>query len=284
MTVIPEHFTLQVIMRRVEIWKLVKLLNSLNEAIAYAVKRCEIGEGHMPVPSSGLETLVNPVVALARGHAKRMELQSTLDRVAGRTGHFSRVLSQAITFQELRPQLVVLREAIESDLEKRHFVFIPSDKAKVLMEMSGCWRSVWNKLPDCKTDSEEAVYSYCLERHTASVFHSMRVSEHGLRTVARKVGVKLTDKGKPQPIEFATWDKVLGGIRSKITSAHSLPQGPRKSRKLQFYSDAADSCTYLRDIWRNEVSHTRKSYTEAEALGVLNRVRDFMQLLSGAPK
>jgi hypothetical protein len=212
-----------------------------------------------------------------------MELQSTLDRVAGRTGHFSRVLLKPITFQELLYQLSFLREAIESDLEKRQFVFIPSEKARVLIEMQGHWKGVWRKLPNCKIDTEEAVYSYCLGRHTASVFHSMRVSEHGLRSVAKKVGVKLTDKGKPQPIEFATWGKVIAGIRSKITAALSLPQGPRRSSKLQFYSDAADSCTYIKDIWRNEISHCRKSYKDAEALGVLNRVRDFMQLLVDAP-
>lgn len=271
-------------MRMVEISSLTKLLHKLNEAMMYARKRCEMGDRDIQVPQTGLRTLVTPVVSLARDHAERIELQSTLDRVANRTGHFSRVLSQPINFQELLHQLHVLREAIESDLEKRHFVFIPPEKAGILGKMPAQWNAVWKKLPNCKLDTKEAVYSYCLDRHTASVFHSMRVSEHGLRSVAKRVGVKLTDKGKPQPIEFATWDKVIVGIRNKITAAHALPQGPRKSRKLQFYSDAADRCTYIRDIWRNEVSHTRKSYREAEALAVLNRVGDFMQLLADAPQ
>jgi len=271
-------------MRRVEIWKLAELLHKLNEATEYAIKKCEFGERDIPVPSNGLKSLVTPVVALARDQANRMELQFTLDRVAARTGHFSHVLSKSITFQDLVSQLVVLREAIESDLKKQHFVLIPSEKAKLLLEMQTRWSGAWKTIPSCKTDTEEAVYCYCIDRHTASVFHLMRVSEHGLRRVAKKVGVKLTDKGKPQPIEFATWDKVINGIRGKITSAHSLPQGPRKSRKLKFYSDAADSCTYIRDIWRNEVSHTRKGYDEGEALAVLNRVNDFMNLLANAPK
>jgi hypothetical protein len=88
-TVNPYFFTLQVIMRKVEIWRLAKLLHNLHEAIAYATKRCEIGEGHMAVPIRDLRTLVTPIVAAARDHAKRMELQSTLDRVAARIGHFS---------------------------------------------------------------------------------------------------------------------------------------------------------------------------------------------------
>ena len=100
----------------------------------------------------------------------------------------------------------------------------------------------------------------------------------------KKSGVKLTDKGKPQSIEFATWDKVITGIKTKIADVRLLPQGLRKNRNLQFYSDAAENCTYIRDIWRNEISHTRKNYNEGEAIGILKRVEDFMRLLAIGPK
>lgn len=271
-------------MRTFNAWELAKLLQKINEARAYAAGVCERGDRDKKVPEGPLQTIVIPLVNVARDHAIRIELQSTLNRVADGHGYFSVALSQEITFQELQHQLAVLRESIEADLEKQHFVFILPAKARILLEMPSQWEGVWRKLPDCKPDTEEAVYSYCLERNTASVFHSMRVSEYGLRNIAKKVGVKLTDKGKPQPIEFATWGKVIDGIKKEITAAQSLPQGPKKNRKLQFYSNAADSCTYIRDIWRNEVSHTRKKYTEAEALAVLNRVRDLMQFLADAPK
>jgi hypothetical protein len=32
----------------------------------------------------------------------------------------------------------------------------------------------------------------------------------------------------------------------------------------------------MKDIWRNDVSHARKSYTETEARAVIDRMRDFM--------
>jgi len=54
----------------------------------------------------------------------------------------------------------------------------------------------------------------------------------------------------------------------------------RKSQKIEHYSDAADHCTYMKDIWRNSVSHTRKPYSFTEAVAVFERVRDFMQLLT----
>jgi hypothetical protein len=108
----------------------------------------------------------------------------------------------------------------------------------------------------------------------------MRVAEMGLRNIAKKVGVKLIDKGKPQPIEYATWDKVIQGVNAKIIAARALPHGPRKNKNLQFYSQAADQIIYIRDTWRTEVSHTRKSYNDGEAFGVITRVREFMELLA----
>jgi hypothetical protein len=94
----------------------------------------------------------------------------------------------------------------------------------------------------------------------------------------------LTHGGKPQPIEFATWGKVIAEIKNKINVANLLPHGPRRNRQLQFYSNAADSCTFIRDIWRNEVSRARKTYSKAEALKVMSRVRDFMQFLVDRPR
>ena len=138
--------------------------------------------------------------------------------------------------------------------------------------------------PEATADTESAIECYALEQPTAAVFHMMRMAEHGLRAIAKKVGVRLTDKGKPQPLEYATWDKVITAINNKIAAARLLPQGPKKNQKLRFYSDAAENCTYIRDLWRNETSHTRKRYNSAEAWGVINRVRDFMELLANPPK
>jgi hypothetical protein len=242
------------------------------------------GHRDVPVPEASIASAVAPVIVLTRDHAARMELHSTLDRVADQNGYFVAALSKGITFQDLVHQLTVLRESIEADLAKRFFVFIQPEKAKIFEEMPAQWAQVWGKLPACKMDVQEAVFCYCTENNTASVFHSIRVSEHGLRNIARKVDVKLKDKGKPQPVDYATWGKVIDGIKNKISAARMLPQGPRKSRKLQFHSRAADDCTFIRDIWRNDVSHTGKNYNATQALQVLVRVRDFMQSIVDAPK
>jgi hypothetical protein len=62
-----------------------------------------------------------------------------------------------------------------------------------------------------------------------------------------------------------------------------MAKSPRRKQQLQFYSDAADQCTYIRDIWRNEVADTRGTYNDGESLGIMTRVRQFMQLPAKEP-
>jgi len=69
-------------------------------------------------------------------------------------------------------------------------------------------------------------------------------------------------------------------VQGKIKAARALNPGPKKETLLAKYSDAADHCTYMRDLWRNPVSHTRQQYKFSEALGVYERVRDFMRFLA----
>lgn len=180
----------------------------------------------------------------------------------------------------LYTEIEALRGVIFSELSQVKFVYIPPPKAKLLGDLASRWGGIWQRFPVVEQDSRHAAECYSVEQNTACIFHLMRVTEYGLRHIAKKVGVKLTDKGKPQPIEYATWDKVIAEIKKQITAARALSHGPKKNKKLQFYSDAAENLTYVRDVWRNEISHTRKSYNEAEALGVLTRVRDFMALLA----
>jgi hypothetical protein len=107
----------------------------------------------------------------------------------------------------------------------------------------------------------------------------MRVAEHGLRALAKKLRVALTYKGKHQPIEFADWEKMITAIRNKVNTARETFSGKKRAETIQRYSDLADHCSYMKDIWRNEVSHTRKPYVDREALIVLQRVRGFMGAL-----
>jgi hypothetical protein len=177
-------------------------------------------------------------------------------------------------------ELFKLKQLIVMETAKRHLAFISPPYDAYFEQEKLFGESVFEIFLDARQDVKDAGNCLAATLPTASVFHLMRVAEHGLRKLAKKLKVKLTHTGKPSPIEFADWDKVITAIRSNIAAARKLPAGPKRQAKLEGWSNGADHCEYMKDIWRNNMAHTRTPYNGPEAVGVLERVRDFMQFLS----
>jgi hypothetical protein len=182
----------------------------------------------------------------------------------------------------IKTRLDVILEGVLDNLKRRMFMYVPAGDAIYWNNLRQFGNEFVTAFPtEAVMELGEMGNCFVASRATACVFHCMRIAEYGLRKLAKLVNVKLTDKGKLVPVEYATWDKVIQSIRSKITTTRQLSHGPKKARDLQFYSDAADHCEYMKDIWRNEISHTRpRSYNREETLSIINRVRDFVQLLA----
>lgn len=179
----------------------------------------------------------------------------------------------------LRPQLKNIESGIELNLGKRTFMFVPQVRANVLYSIGKYeWAS---QFPNAMVDVIEATACYAFGRYTASVFHSMRVAESGLRHIAKTLRVSLKHKGRPMPIDQGTWSKVIDAIEKKIERTRRLGRlGVKRNRELAFYSDCAHQCAYMKDLYRNDVSHSGRPYKEAEALAVWGRVTDFMERLA----
>lgn len=252
-------------------WKEVECTGALLETVGHSTRNADA-----PVPQELIARTYKVMLSYTVDQVCAIELMAARDRC----DKLHVCLRDGLTWGELRTQAKVLREAIESELQYRRFAYVPTGNALLHDKFALNWDAIWSRFPASKEDSLRAADCYALEQDTACVFHLMRVSEIGLRAIAKKMRVTLKDKGKPMPVEFATWDKVINGIRTKITQAHAMSKSVRRAKQLQFYSDAADRCTYIRDIWRNEAAHTRKNYNHGEALGVLTRVREFMELLA----
>jgi len=267
-------------MRKFDAWGLAKLLQSIDAAEHQAELFCLQERRDEVIPQDFISLFIDPLILLAVHFAQALRLESTHNRVWENGPFTMAVKCGNLTFQEVRNELKVLRESIQADLEKRHFVFILPDRAALLTGMHETFAPIWLEIPDSYSDTTEAINCYALERNTAAVYHLMRVAEYGLRRLARKLRVSLTHKGKACPVEFGDWEKVITAIKGKIDEARTLPAGPHKQRKLELYSDAADHCVFMKDIWRNNVAHARRPYKSSEALGVIERVRDFMHFLA----
>jgi hypothetical protein len=182
----------------------------------------------------------------------------------------------------LYASLRAILNGVEKNVEERRFLILSQDEAEYYANVNIFGESFNKVYPFGATrDAVEAGSCYAAGLYTACVFHCMRVAEYALRKLAsnRMLRIKLTHKRKPCPIEYAQWQQVIDAIRSKITKIRSRPLGPQRERDLQFLSSAADQCDYMKEIWRNPISHTRQSYRKPEALSVMNRVKEFALLI-----
>jgi hypothetical protein len=204
-------------------------------------------------------------------------------------------LNSVICLARLRPRLSLeqqwpivrmiealqgLKDQIMFDANGHTWARIDSEFRSYFVSPNVWGDAIFEALPHAHEDIRDAGHSIGCELYTAAVFHLMRVAEHGLRELAKHLRVKLRDKGMAQPVDHATWDKVITAARNQISSARLLAAGPKKKARLAKYARAADHCDYMKDIWRNDVAHTQRSYNRKDALAVLARVREFTELVA----
>jgi hypothetical protein len=266
-------------MRKFDVWGLVMLLHHIDHSIEVTKPIAEDKDlRDEKLNDQSVKSWIDGNIMMAQMISGQIGLDSTHKRVWEGGGPFWMKTNTGITWQETYSELRVLRQSIEADLEDKWFAFILPEKAELLERAPGEWRDVIQRIPQAKEDIREALYCYALERNTASVFHLMRVAEHGLRILAKRmrVSLDLKHKGHIIPIDYAEWQKVIEAIKNKLTKVSHLPSGPKRAAQLEKLSDAADHCLFMKDIWRNSVSHARQPYSEPEAKAALGRVKDFM--------
>jgi hypothetical protein len=111
--------------------------------------------------------------------------------------------------------------------------------------------------------------AYCAGLATASVFHSMRAAEVGLRVVADDLNIDVPN--------IAGMKDVIKAIRSRANALDEEQRSPIKSAKSQHYSEIAIEAGLFKDAWRNHVAHARVTYQQEQALEILNATRRFFE-------
>lgn len=130
--------------------------------------------------------------------------------------------------------------------------------------------AVFSAFPSAQTDIEEAGTCLALGRGTASVFHSMRVMEAGLRCIASTLDIE------PQN----DWGAYIRAVNKKLESGNFEKGKPLHS----FFVEAVAHISTVKNAWRNPTMHIEKRYTTEEAEGILNAVKGFMVHLSSKLK
>jgi hypothetical protein len=221
---------------------------------------------------SFLETNAKPLCDMLKFTSASQKISLTVLYLRDRKSHTN--------MSSLHSELRNVKDVIISGCYDLHFIQINSGLPGYINNNSLFGDEVLSNLPLASEDIKNSGNCLAVELPTAAVFHLMRVSEHGLRYLAKKLRATVKHNKSLCPLEYAEWDKVITAVKNKIEEKRKLPKGPQRQAKLEFFSEAADHCLFMKEIWRNNISHTRRPYTQTEAMSVFERVRDFMQFLA----
>ena len=220
---------------------------SLQKRVEKAIAK----RGGDSLPTKGEADLVKRLAKRIELYCSPVEFENVLERLYFLNSGdqlLQPLRGEPLTLARLKFQLEELSQEIAKTLYKNKFMLIPSHDAAYYDNPDLFGPEVAQQVPKANSDIKEAGNCYATGSYTASVFHFMRVAEFGLRKLAQKLHVKLTDKGNPLHVEYATWDKVITACKNEITAIRLKSAGPRKEAKLSLYSDAADHCLFITSV------------------------------------
>jgi len=171
----------------------------------------------------------------------------------------------------LGDRLGQLQERAVHELKTKLFLFVPSTVAKYYQDKNPFGADVDAKFPQLRKDIAEAGKCFALDRHTAAVFHLMRVLESGVGEFAKKLGVTLDVKD--------TWGNILQKIDAPIKSL--LRTSPAEKEYREACQGLSSGLNSIKEAWRNPTMHEiAASYNEEEALDIWNLTGMFMRRLA----
>lgn len=175
-------------------------------------------------------------------------------------------------WSDLRAAAISLRNAVETELSQHIYYKYPKGHAQKVTAFEDEWGAVITAFPSATHDAFSATDCYAMGHYTASVFHCMRVLEHGLAALAEHLGLVF---------DVQQWNTIIEQIEAKIAEQRrTMPRGMEKNARLQFLSEAAKEFFHFKDGWRNYVSHNRGHYDQYSSAGILEHTRTFMQHLA----
>lgn len=234
-----------------------------NEAIKYEDRELEANEKKF-----ALQNVILPLIK----DIKNLDLKDL-------EGRLQRMQTQLWGIHKLSVGIHALQELqteIWHQFSKHIFVYIQTDLSEFFQKTKLFGEEVYNAFPSAREEITAAGSCLACEFYTATIFHLMRTAEVGLRCLARDRRVKVPKK----PLEYAEWHHIIEGLDKKIKPLANKKRGPKKDAALDFYRGSIGELEAFKQIWRNQVMHTRGTYDKYQALSAMHHVKSFMQRLS----
>ncbi len=177
----------------------------------------------------------------------------------------------------LMDQVNSVCKSLVLDMQTPLFLYVDGLRAQFYTNETPFGPNVEAHFPNARREATEASKCIATARHTASVFHSMRVMEIGLKAISRALSIPPVTKAAKR-----NWHFMLKDINDAIdkSALDAKNRGTPWKEEPFFRSMAADLMT-VKGAWRNETMHVaRTPYTEDEAINILFVTKRFMEDLS----
>jgi hypothetical protein len=261
------------------VW-LEKKRTEASRAVKEAGRNCQVLEVENGLVSGERQSIYSSLESLSK-ECSQLNLHTTCQRVFELLVEVGNPHKECY-WSEIESGLKGIQWAIDKELLSLDFAFIPPKKARFFEKDDDdalFGKAVYDHFESARPDIRDAGNCIAADLNTAAVFHLMRVTEIGLHALVNELGVTTIGK-KNAPIEFRMWGEIIGHIQSNMDSLlQGLPE-KEKREKSQFYHGLLIECEAIKELWRNPVSHSGKSYSESEAMSVFVHVKDFMTRLA----
>lgn len=158
--------------------------------------------------------------------------------------------------------LNTLSRTLSAQLQSRLVVVFDSKNSQYMVSDEPPFgREVADAFVKSSEEILEAAKCLALRRNTACVFHLMRAMEIAVARLAESIPT-----GKPTDKE---WGKILSDIGAAI---EAMPKGADRKH----WSESHSLLYHVKESWRNETMHPKKTYTDEQAQAVFDAVKSFM--------
>ena len=247
-----------------------------NSKFTHLVGAQNLSAGMLKKQESAKEEVLNTIPKLSK-LCRSAVGQITSPHIEQAIASLERMDADNFEWEDCKRRMIAVREAIRIELKQHYFYQYKRDKGLIFFNWKANCAPVLSSFPTAERDIFSAVDCYALEHNTASVFHSMRIAELGLRAVAAERELQLP---KDKPIEWANWQEIIKALDDEIKRIGQMPVGSDKDKLLAFYSGARADLNGFKDEYRNVVMHVRIDFDEFQAASALTKVREFMTRLS----
>jgi hypothetical protein len=204
------------------------------------------------------------LVTAGRGSCARLEVM------------FFQYRNKKYTYKELLYELHRLFTEIKSDAIREQFFHYQTEMVTMINSIDQDWSKTVSSFHSLRPEIAAAIDCYSFGDYSGCIFHMVRVSEAGLRAIARECGIKNIGK---KPLEWAMWSNVFDKIDDQLKTLRGKSPGPKKDIALDFYNTTLSDLRKLQG-YRDPTMHFRDNYGQGEAHDAIVRVKSLMETIS----